>query len=110
MGLERPNKHDSVPWVSQWQGPQHVFFGHDAKRLLQLAPYATGLDTGCCYGGALTACILPPWAQLEASATFVEKLSQRQPLTLEDLQGRVVSVPAAAVYEAPKEQPAPMPA
>jgi len=56
-GSSRPD--DGVPWASLWQGPERVIFGHDAVRGLQKWPHAIGLDTGCCYGGRLSALVLP---------------------------------------------------
>ncbi len=50
---------DGVLWASLWPGPELVLFGHHAVQGLQHHPYAIGLDTGCVYGGRLTACILP---------------------------------------------------
>lgn len=49
-----------VLWGSRYSGPPHIIFGHNAVRGLQLHGWATGLDTGCVYGGRLTALVLNP--------------------------------------------------
>jgi hypothetical protein len=49
---------EGVLWGSRYAGPEHVVFGHNARPDMQLWPFATGLDTGCVYGGRLTALIL----------------------------------------------------
>jgi hypothetical protein len=51
-------KAGSVPWGSRYLGPVQVVFGHHAQPRPQLHPFATGIDTGCVYGGALTAMVL----------------------------------------------------
>ena len=56
-----------APWAERLPaGRDTVVFGHDALRRLQdrragnaLGGKSLGLDTGCCYGGQLTAWVLP---------------------------------------------------
>lgn len=49
-----------VLWGSLYAGSPHVVFGHNAAPGLQIHPWATGIDTGCVYGGRLTALVLGP--------------------------------------------------
>ncbi|GBG81780.1 hypothetical protein CBR_g33958 [Chara braunii] len=74
-------------WAPLWNGPEHIFFGHDAAKKLQCCDRATGLDTACVYGHQLTACILPTIAELEAMGNA----AAHKPET--PLGGRLVSVP-----------------
>lgn len=70
-------------WACSYQGSPHIVFGHHALASLQLHPHATGLDTGCVYGGRLTAMVLPKNARV---------------LPIEERREMLVSVPARRRY------------
>jgi diadenosine tetraphosphatase ApaH/serine/threonine PP2A family protein phosphatase len=47
-----------MSWTASYSENPHIVFGHNAQAGLQLAPFATGLDTACVYGGSLSALVL----------------------------------------------------
>ncbi|HYX27276.1 MAG TPA: metallophosphoesterase [Pyrinomonadaceae bacterium] len=53
-----PQKRRGVPWYSIYRGPQTILFGHWPAKEPRRASHAIGLDTGCVYGGRLTAFII----------------------------------------------------
>jgi hypothetical protein len=55
---EPSHRDGAESWAATYPGPKHVVFGHNAIRGLQLFPFATGLDTGCVYGGRLSALVV----------------------------------------------------
>ena len=55
----KPSEKWGQLWGSLYVGEPHIVFGHNARQHPQLHPHATGLDTACVYGGALTALVLP---------------------------------------------------
>lgn len=48
---------EDVLWSEVWDGPRTVVYGHTPLREPRVDRYAIGLDTGCVYGGWLTAAI-----------------------------------------------------
>jgi serine/threonine protein phosphatase 1 len=49
------NGYDGPFWWETYDGPTTVFFGHTVLEEPVVTQYAVGLDTGCVYGGQLTA-------------------------------------------------------
>jgi Calcineurin-like phosphoesterase len=82
-----PRGKRDVLWATRYVGPPHVLFGHNAAPGLQLHPWATGLDTGCVYGGRLTCMVLAP--------------NQKVPRTIARRRELLVSEPARRVWFAP---------
>jgi diadenosine tetraphosphatase ApaH/serine/threonine PP2A family protein phosphatase len=57
MGAD-PLRRRGVPWYAVYRGPQTVLFGHWPAKEPRRAAHAIGLDTGCVYGGRLTAFVV----------------------------------------------------
>jgi len=53
------DKRGATLWGEHYHESPHIAFGHNAVDGLQLHPHATGLDSGCVYGNALSALVLP---------------------------------------------------
>lgn len=49
------NGYDGPFWFEAYRGPPRVFFGHTVLDEPVVTDWTVGLDTGCVYGGALTA-------------------------------------------------------
>lgn len=88
----KKGKESDCLWGARYAGPPQVLFGHNAAPGLQLHPWATGLDTGCVYGGRLTAMVLAN--------------GQRVPRGIAARRALLVSEPARRVWFAPSPRAA----
>jgi hypothetical protein len=77
-------KGGSVLWGTRYREAPHIVFGHYARVEPQLHPWATGLDTGCVYGGHLTGLVLDE--------------GEPVPQDVNEREKRLVVVPAAREY------------
>jgi serine/threonine protein phosphatase 1 len=59
-----------VLWAEKWKGERFVVYGHTPLQKPRFDSRALGLDTGCVYGGVLTAAILQDgeWSTLQVAA------------------------------------------
>lgn len=71
-------------WAADWQGPESVVYGHTVHSLSDVrvdkfpGGACFGLDTGCVYGGRLTAMVVadnnePEFAWVDARAAYCER-------------------------------------
>lgn len=65
---------DGRPWYESYTGTKPIIYGHWAAEGLRIRSNTIGIDTGCCFGGALTAYCLESgeiW-QVRANAVYKE--------------------------------------
>jgi diadenosine tetraphosphatase ApaH/serine/threonine PP2A family protein phosphatase len=74
MGVN-PSSRKGVPWFDVYRGRRIVLFGHWPAKAPRVARRALGLDTGCVYGGRLTAYIieLNQFVSVPARQSYVQK-------------------------------------
>ncbi len=71
---KRARTSNGKPWASFWMGPEHVVYGHTPRKNPLIHQKATGIDTGCVYGNALTALSLPEFKffKVRASRIYID--------------------------------------
>jgi len=68
LNPDKSQPEGTVYWTEQWNGPEHIVYGHCVHDLKNprhdYSPYrghsgihCLGIDTGCCFGGHLTAAL-----------------------------------------------------
>ncbi len=58
LGRKKRESKKGTPWYNAYDGDKIVLFGHWPSREPRRGKRAIGLDTGCVYGGALTAYVV----------------------------------------------------
>ncbi len=74
----RPTKRSKAPnalsWADHWKGAPFVVYGHTPRPTVYKRPSSIGIDTGCVYGGRLTAYIVEDksFVQVDAHKAYAQ--------------------------------------
>ncbi|ADE56035.1 metallophosphoesterase [Coraliomargarita akajimensis] len=81
--LGHPAKRSDCPeadnWADSWEGPPFVVYGHTPRPNVYQHSASIGIDTGCVYGGHLTAFILEEQSFVQVRARKAYAHSKRLP-------------------------------
>jgi diadenosine tetraphosphatase ApaH/serine/threonine PP2A family protein phosphatase len=76
---KRSDSPDAAPWADSWHGAPFVVYGHTPRPNVLERPGSIGIDTGCVYGGHLTAYIIENKSFVEVRARKAYAHSKRLP-------------------------------
>ncbi|TVP78084.1 MAG: metallophosphoesterase [Puniceicoccaceae bacterium] len=76
---KRSENPDAAPWADSWHGSPFVVYGHTPRPNVLERPGSIGIDTGCVYGGHLTAYILEDKSLVQVRARTAYAHSKRLP-------------------------------
>jgi len=76
---KRSDAPDAPPWADSWEGKPFVIYGHTPRPNTLQRPGSIGIDTGCVYGGHLTAYITDDQSLVQVRARKIYAHSKRLP-------------------------------
>lgn len=76
---KRSDAPDAKPWAEYWNAPPFVVYGHTPRPNIAYHQGAIGIDTGCVYGGHLTAYVLEDKSIIQVKAKNAYAHSKRLP-------------------------------
>jgi predicted phosphodiesterase len=76
---KRSDAPDAAPWADSWCGSPFVVYGHTPRPRVLVRKGSIGIDTGCVYGGHLTAYIIEDKSLIQVRAHKVYAHSKHLP-------------------------------
>ncbi len=73
--LEQSRREGFAPWYELYDGSEHVLYGHTVNSKPLVHGQTVGIDTGCVYGGQLTAYVIPDktFVHVEARRIYAKR-------------------------------------